>query len=240
MKVGERTEQRRQPGYSRGPRIPIPARKRALDLVLIFVSAVLTIPLAAAITVFIKLVSRGPALFRQERIGHQGRPFMCLKFRTMKVGSETATHRHHLQQLIQSQTPMTKLDVKGDARLIPFGAMLRATGLDELPQLINVLRGEMSLVGPRPAVPYECEKYAEWHWRRFDAQPGLTGWWQVGGKNRTTFDEMIQMDIWYAEHQSLWLDLKIILFTIPALIAQVLEVRQASRSVGAQPVVKTL
>ena len=214
--------------------------KRVLDFSLIILSAPLSIPLAAGIALLIKLVSRGPALFRQKRVGLNGQTFMCLKFRTMKVNADTGVHRNYLHELIGSDAPMKKMDVKGDSRLIPLGALLRATGLDELPQLINVLRGEMSLVGPRPCVPYEAEKYSDWHKRRFEALPGLTGWWQVCGKNNTSFNEMIQMDVWYAENQSLWLDLKIILFTVPALLSQVLEVRQTNRSLPAHPVEKAL
>ena len=223
-------------------RIGLPPWKRALDLVLILLTAPLTIPLAAAIALLIKLCSRGPALFRQVRVGYQEQPFMCLKFRTMKVNADTNGHRKYLHQLIASDAnaPMTKLDRKGDSRLIPFGAVLRATGLDELPQLINVLRGEMSLVGPRPCVPYEAEQYQAWHRGRFAAAPGVTGWWQVCGKNNTSFNEMIQMDIWYAEHKSFWLDLKIVLFTVPALLSQVLEVRQPNRSLSPQAVEKAM
>jgi lipopolysaccharide/colanic/teichoic acid biosynthesis glycosyltransferase len=216
------------------------AWKRALDLSLIILSAPVTIPLAAVIALLIKLVSRGPALFCQQRVGLHGQTFMCLKFRTMKVNADTGVHRNYLHELIGSDAPMKKMDVKGDSRLILFGAILRATGLDELPQLINVLRGEMSLVGPRPCLPYEAEKYSDWHKRRFEALPGLTGWWQVCGKNNTSFNEMIQMDIWYAENQSLRLDLKIILFTVPALLSQVLEVRQTNRNLPSRPVEKAL
>lgn len=222
---------------SRGGRL---VWKRVLDLTLILLTAPLTIPLAAVIALMIKLVSRGPALFRQVRVGQDQQPFMCLKFRTMKVNADTGVHRNYLHELIGSDAPMKKMDVKGDSRLIPLGAILRATGLDELPQLINVLRGEMSLVGPRPCVPYEAEKYSDWHKRRFETLPGLTGWWQVCGKNNTSFNEMIQMDIWYAENKSLWLDLKIILFTVPALLSQVVEVRQSNRSLASQPVEKAL
>lgn len=216
------------------------AWKRALDISLIILSAPVTIPLAGAIALLIRLVSRGPALFRQQRVGLLGQPFMCLKFRTMKVNADTGVHRNYLHELIGSDAPMKKMDGKGDSRLIPLGAILRATGLDELPQLINVLRGDMSLVGPRPCVPYEAEKYSDWHKRRFEALPGLTGWWQVCGKNNTSFNEMIQLDVWYAENQSLWLDLKIILFTVPALLSQVLEVRQTNRSLPSHPVEKAL
>lgn len=216
------------------------AWKRVLDVSLIILSAPLTIPLAAIIALIIKLVSRGPSLFKQVRVGQNEHPFMCLKFRTMKVNADTGVHRNYLQELIKSDAPMKKMDAKGDSRLIPFGGILRATGLDELPQLINVLRGEMSLVGPRPCLPYEAEKYSDWHRRRFETSPGLTGWWQVCGKNNTSFNEMIQMDIWYAENKSLWLDLKIVLFTVPALLSQVLEVRQANRGLASRPVEKAL
>jgi lipopolysaccharide/colanic/teichoic acid biosynthesis glycosyltransferase len=132
---------------------------------------------------------------------------------------------------------MTKLDARSDPRLIPFGAALRATGLDELPQILNVLRGEMSIVGPRPCIPYEYELYEPWHRRRFDAVPGLTGLWQVSGKNRTTFDQMIRLDIDYAERASLWLDLTIMLKTLPALITQCVDInlerRKQTEDVGA-------
>jgi len=133
-----------------------------------------------------------------------------------------------------AEVPMTKLDVRSDPRLAPFGALLRATGLDELPQVINVLRGEMSFVGPRPCIPYEYARFQPWQRQRFDAVPGLTGLWQVSGKNRTTFNQMIQLDIEYAQRLSLWLDLKIIFRTLPALWEQCLEIRaQKRRQAGA-------
>jgi lipopolysaccharide/colanic/teichoic acid biosynthesis glycosyltransferase len=142
-----------------------------------------------------------------------------------------------LQQLMDSDAPMVKLDAAGDSRIIPGGRLLRASGLDELPQLINVLKGEMSLVGPRPCLPYEAEKYLPWQNERFDAAPGLTGLWQVSGKNRTTFTRMMQLDIAYARNQSLWLDLKIICKTIPALLGQMSDLRRKgkSRACGVAP-----
>jgi len=124
------------------------------------------------------------------------------------------------------------MDSNGDPRIIPFGLLLRSSGLDELPQLINVLRGEMSLVGPRPCLSYEYEKYLPWQKERFTTVPGLTGLWQVSGKNRTTFVEMIQLDITYARSKTLWLDLKIILQTIPALIIQMLEARRTKKTIS--------
>jgi len=153
----------------------------------------------------------------------------------MSVDADTTAHEGHLHQLMNSNTPMMKMDSRGDPRIIPFGLLLRASGLDELPQLINVLRGEMSLVGPRPCLPYEYDKYLPWQKERFGTVPGLTGLWQVSGKNKTTFVEMIQLDIKYAKNKTLRRDLKIILLTVPALIIQILETRKARKS-SASPV----
>jgi len=153
----------------------------------------------------------------------------------MFVDADTTTHQGHLHHLMNSNAPMMKMDLQGDPRIIPFGLFLRASGLDELPQLINVLRGEMSLVGPRPCLPYEYDKYLPWQKKRFGTVPGLTGLWQVSGKNKTTFVEMIQLDIKYAKNKSLWWDLKIILMTVPALIIQMLETRRG-RKMSPDPV----
>jgi lipopolysaccharide/colanic/teichoic acid biosynthesis glycosyltransferase len=135
---------------------------------------------------------------------------------------------------------MVKLDQRKDPRLIPLGSLLRASGLDELPQLINVLRGEMSLVGPRPCIPYECEAYEAWHRQRFNALPGLTGLWQVSGKNRTTFDQMVRLDIEYSERQSLWLDVKIIAMTLPAVWRQFCDLQAPRQSEALPQVSNTL
>ena len=199
----------------------IPRWKRTLDIIVILLILPLVLPLAALIVVLIRLVSDGPVLFRQERVGHQGRRFMCLKFRTMFVGVTTTTHQGHLEQLINSAQPMVKLDSHGDSRIIPCGSLLRMSGLDELPQFINVLRGEMSVVGPRPCLAYECDKYLSWQRERFNTLPGLTGLWQVSGKNQTTFTEMMQLDIHYTRNKTLWLDLAIIVKTIPAILGQI-------------------
>ena len=204
--------------------------KRTLDVLLILLALPFLIPLALFIALLIRTVSIGPVLFKQEHVGHQGRRFMCFKFRTMFVDADTTLHRGHLHQLLNSNTPMMKMDSKGDPRIISFGVMLRASGLDELPQLINVLRGEMSLVGPRPCLPYEYDQYLPWQKERFETAPGLTGLWQVSGKNKTTFAEMIQMDIKYAKNKTLRWDSKIILMTIPALVIQMLETRRATRA----------
>jgi len=197
--------------------------KRALDLACLLVALPTLLPLMLGMAAFIKMVSPGPVFFSQERIGFMGRRFRIFKFRTMKVNAETSSHQSHLKELISSNTPMTKIDAKGDPRIIPFGSILRSSGLDELPQLINVLKGEMSLVGPRPCTPYEYEQFQPWHKQRFRALPGLTGLWQVSGKNRTTFNEMINLDIQYANQWSLWLDAKIMLLTFPVLFGQIKE-----------------
>lgn len=201
--------------------VEIPSWKRVLDVVVVLSLLPLILPLALFIGLLIRIVSSGPILFQQERIGYRGTRFNCLKFRTMHVGADTSNHQGHLNHLMASDAPMVKLDARGDSRIIPFGLMLRASGLDELPQLINVLRGEMSLVGPRPCLAYECDKYLPWQRERFNTLPGLTGLWQVSGKNKTTFTEMMQLDIKYVRTKTLGMDLKIMLKTIPAVIGQV-------------------
>ncbi len=204
-----------------------------LDLTIIVILAPGLLLLGGLVALVVRCGSRGPIFFRQQRVGLAGREFTCYKFRTMRPNAETASHQGHATHLIKSDAPMIKLDARRDPRLIPFGAALRAVGLDELPQLINVMRGEMSIVGPRPCLPYEYELYEPWHRRRFEAVPGLTGLWQVSGKNRTTFSQMVRLDIEYAERASLWLDLRIILMTLPALVQQCLDMRVVKRKEAA-------
>ncbi len=204
---------------------PIPLWKRALDLMLISLTSPLWLPVMILIMVAIKIGSPGPVFYRQQRVGHRGRSFMIFKFRTMKVNVETHVHESHFERLMVSNLPMVKLDSKGDPRLIRFGRFLRAAGLDELPQLFNVWTGKMSLVGPRPCTIHEFEHYEPWQRERVNAPPGLTGFWQVNGKNRTTFSEMIDMDILYGNNMSLRLDLLILLKTIPAVIDQFIEMQ---------------
>lgn len=206
--------------------VQIPRWKRILDVAFILLILPLVLPVAVFIAALIAIVSSGPVLFRQERVGFSGRRFMLIKFRTMAVGADTTTHQGHLKHLMDSDAPMVKLDAHGDSRIIPFGLLLRSSGLDELPQLFNVLRGEMSLVGPRPCLPYECDKYLPWQWERFNTPPGLTGLWQVSGKNRTTFNEMMELDIDYARNKTLWLDLNIILKTPLVMAGQVFDSRR--------------
>ncbi len=212
--------------------IGLPHWKRVLDVAAVLMALPVVLPLSVFIGLVIRLVSTGPILFKQERVGYRGRPFMCLKFRTMRCGAETTTHQGHLRQLMDSNVPMTKMDAVGDSRIIPLGRLLRASGLDELPQLVNVLKGEMSLVGPRPCLAYEAAKYLPWQMERFHAVPGLTGLWQVSGKNRTTFTRMMQLDIEYARTKTLGLDLKIIFKTIPALFLQMRDNRLPTQDPG--------
>ena len=148
----------------------------------------------------------------------------------MVINADTGVHQGHLTRLMDSDLPMKKLDAAGDPRLIPCGLLLRTLGLDELPQLFNVIRGDMSLVGPRPCVPYEYESYTPHHRRRLAAVPGLTGLWQVSGKNRTTFDQMVELDIFYAANKTLLLDLKIILKTVPAIFLQTKDIAESSKT----------
>jgi exopolysaccharide production protein ExoY len=202
----------------------IPSSKRALDISCICLTLPVVLPLMLLIAAAIKIVSRGPVFFRHERLGlHEGR-FVCIKFRSMNANSASKAHESHTTQLIRSNSPLTKMDRRGDQRLIPLGWLFRSTGLDELPQLINVLRGEMSLVGPRPCTSYEYALLKPCHRERFNVLPGLTGLWQVSGKNKTTFEEMIQLDIAYARNRSVLLDLKIMAKTFPVLFCQVSEI----------------
>jgi len=210
----------------------IPGWKRILDVSLSILALPFIVPLAVAIGVLIRMVSEGPVLFKQERVGFLGRRFMCYKFRTMLVGANASAHEGHLHHLMNSNTPLTKMDSHGDPRIIPLGRLLRSSGLDELPQLINVLRGEMSWVGPRPCMPYEFDRYLPWQKERFTTLPGLTGLWQVSGKNRTTFIEMIQLDIKYARSKTVRGDLGILWRTIPALMVQIWETRKRGKRVS--------
>jgi len=175
------------------------------------------------VAIAIKLDSPGAVFYRQSRVGENGRLFTMLKFRSMKTGNDTYTHKQHIAKLIQENISVEQLGGKSlkledDPRITRVGKLIRKTSIDELPQLFNVLRGEMSLVGPRPAIPYEVELYQDWHKRRLEAIPGLTGMWQIKGRNRVSFDEMVRMDIEYIEKQSLWLDIRILLRTPLAVI----------------------
>jgi exopolysaccharide production protein ExoY len=202
-----------------------PGWKRALDLALVALTYPIWLPLMLLVMAAVKISSPGPIFYRQERVGFRGRPFMIFKFRSMKVHAQTSGHELHFERLMRGGAPMTKLDA-GDPRIIPWGRVLRATGLDELPQVFNVIRGEMSLVGPRPCTRLEFERYEDWQRERVNALPGLTGYWQVNGKNRTTFQQMIEMDLFYAKHSSVCLDLWIMIKTPAVLGMQTLQLLQ--------------
>ncbi|MFY9397543.1 MAG: sugar transferase [Desulfomonilia bacterium] len=200
----------------------IPLWKRAFDIMGATAGLALLSPLFLSIALLIKAVSPGPVFFKQARVGFLGRHFTCWKFRTMEVEADSTVHRDHVRELYRNGQSLKKLDDE-DPRIIPFGRVLRKTGLDEVPQLINILRGEMSLVGPRPDVPYSVEHYQPWYNRRFETYPGMTGLWQVNGKNSTTLDGMMRLDISYVKNRSPLLDVRIVLETIPALIRQATE-----------------
>lgn len=200
--------------------------KRASDIVISLTALVLLTPLWLIFSLIIKLGSKGPILFRQERVGMDGRIFLCYKFRTMIADSGEEIHREAYRKNIEGLNTANAGDaenpvfgkVKNDPRITKAGRWLRRSSLDELPQLLNVLVGDMSIVGPRPPIPYEVEEYDIWHRKRLDMKPGITGLWQVSGRNRLTFEEMVRIDLYYIENWSLWLDLKVILLTVPAML----------------------
>jgi lipopolysaccharide/colanic/teichoic acid biosynthesis glycosyltransferase len=202
--------------------------KRWIDIGGAAAGLLLLSPLILLIAVVIKISSPGPVFFRQQRVGLKGNVFRVFKFRTMLEDCEDEVHRNYLGLLIRGerqgsscetvQRPMHKIE--DDRRITAIGRVLRIWSLDELPQLVNVLKGEMSLVGPRPAIPYEVENYLPWHKQRFEVLPGVTGLWQVSGRNTMTFDEMVSLDIQYIASWSLWLDLKILCQTIPAVLCR--------------------
>jgi exopolysaccharide biosynthesis polyprenyl glycosylphosphotransferase len=200
--------------------------KRTLDLVLSLCLLILLSPVLIITGLIIKLTSPGPILFSQPRVGYKGRQFKFLKFRSMRSDSDDNAHKDYMEKLIRGKTneinngsendPHFKL--KNDARITPIGKLIRKTSIDELPQLWNVLVGNMSLVGPRPPIPYEVKAYDNWHHRRvLDVKPGVSGLWQVSGRNKTTFNEMVRLDIKYLENWSLILDFKILLKTAKAV-----------------------
>jgi len=198
--------------------------KRAMDIVGSIIALSFLSPLLALISVGIKLTSKGPVLFKQERIGQRGRKFTFLKFRSMYFGAAPNIHEHYVKRFISGQADPAShggaFKLTNDPRITPLGKILRKSSLDELPQLFNVLKGEMSLVGPRPPVTYEFQSYDQWHRRRLlEAKPGMTGLWQVNGRSRTRFDDMVRLDLEYARTWSPWLDVKILLKTPRAVLS---------------------
>ncbi len=198
---------------------------RVLDLLVTGVALVLLAPLMAAIAVLVRCTSRGPALFRQVRLGQHGRPFVMLKFRTMYVDVDDRLHREYVGKLLTEPAavvpgPDGLYKLVDDPRITPVGRWLRTTSLDELPQLINVLRGEMSLVGPRPVLPWEAALFSPRHTTRFQVPPGVTGLWQTSGRNRLTMTQALDLDVEYVARQSLLLDLRILLRTVPVILGR--------------------
>jgi exopolysaccharide biosynthesis polyprenyl glycosylphosphotransferase len=198
--------------------------KRTMDVAGALLAMVVLSPVFLLIAAAVKFSSKGPILFRQNRVGQYGAVFTFLKFRSMYVNNNSEIHKEYVRKLIAGKADQKGRDgvfkITDDPRVTPVGRFLRRTSLDELPQFINVLKGEMSLVGPRPPLPYEVEAYDVWHRRRLlEARPGITGLWQVNGRSRTKFDDMVRLDLQYARKQSLWLDLKILLRTPAAVFS---------------------
>jgi lipopolysaccharide/colanic/teichoic acid biosynthesis glycosyltransferase len=203
------------------------AMKRMMDVSGSLLALAVFSPVFLIIACAIKATSRGPVFFQQRRIGQHGNAFVFLKFRSMFVNNDASVHKQYVQKLIAGKADKHPSDANGqgvykltkDSRITRVGAFLRKTSLDELPQFINVLKGEMSLVGPRPPVPYEVEAYDIWHRRRLlEARPGITGLWQVSGRSRVTFDDMVRLDLHYARTSSLWMDIKILWRTPGAVL----------------------
>ncbi|MAT97533.1 MAG: UDP-phosphate galactose phosphotransferase [Anaerolineaceae bacterium] len=214
--------------------------KRVFDVTVTLWALILLLPSMLIVALLIRLDSPGPAIFKQERVGavrkmRNGRivwvirTFSFYKFRTMRTDIDAKLHQQYMEAYISGdESKMSELQpdtksaksykLNGDPRITRMGKLLRRLSLDELPQLWNIIKGDMSLVGPRPPIPYEVEKYENRHLGRLAALPGLTGLWQVSGRCETTFEEMVQLDLEYIEKQSIWLDIKILLRTVPAVI----------------------
>jgi len=201
-----------------GP-VPQPSRgyliaKRVMDVVICGVGLVLLSPLLALIALWVKMDSQGPVLFKQLRIGRHQKPFYCLKFRSMTVDAEA--RRRELEHLNEVDGPVFK--IRDDPRVTRAGRILRKLSLDEFPQLWNVMTGEMTLVGPRPPLPAEVEKYEPWMLQRLEVTPGITCFWQISGRSNVTFDEWMRMDLDYIRRCSIMTDIKILVRTIPAVL----------------------
>jgi lipopolysaccharide/colanic/teichoic acid biosynthesis glycosyltransferase len=197
--------------------------KSVFDRVAAGVGLVLLAPIFAIVAIAIRLDDPGPVIFRQQRVGKHGRPFVFYKFRTMRVEGDDAIHQEAFQRFFEArsgdQAGISSFKVANDPRVTRVGRWLRLSSLDELPQLMNVLNGEMSLVGPRPPIPYETDRYRKQHWARLAVRPGITGMWQAGGRGTVPFDEMVRMDLDYIARRSLLVDLKILIDTVGAVVS---------------------
>jgi lipopolysaccharide/colanic/teichoic acid biosynthesis glycosyltransferase len=199
------------------------AAKRGLDLIVATLALIVFSPVMAAVALAIRLDSAGPALFRQQRLGKDRKPFTIFKFRSMYVNSDDASHREAVRLFAEGKPTVgedgtTSFKPVNDPRVTRVGKFIRATGLDELPQIFNVLRGEMSVVGPRPAIEYELDLYEDWYYRRFSVPPGITGLWQISRSKTTDLEDMVRQDVEYADSFSIWWDVKIILLTVPKIV----------------------
>jgi len=194
--------------------------KRAFDILVSWTLLILGVPLFFIIALLIKLTSRGPVVYKQIRLGKDGKPFYFYKFRSMYMNSNPEIHKNYVIDLIKNNKSYERVyKLKNDPRITPLGRFLRRFSLDELPQLLNVLKGEMSLVGPRPPLPYEVEHYKPWQKKRLTVKPGITGLWQVSGRTLLPFEKMVKLDIEYIENHSFTLDLVIFFRTIPTIIS---------------------
>ncbi len=210
--------------------VRFPRFERAIDIVVAALLLVITASLMVIVAIAVKAESRGPAIYRGRRLGLAGRPFTVLKFRSMRTDTDDELHRRYVLGLLRDETDdqsaagvpsddnVVAFKLHDDPRITRVGRWIRATTLDELPQLVNVLRGEMSLVGPRPEVPYALEGYEPWHHERFSVRPGLTGLWQVSGRGDLSPSDMLELDIEYARRRNLRLDIEILARTIPAVL----------------------
>lgn len=199
--------------------------KRGMDVVVSLALLIITLPFWIALAILIKMESKGPVFLKQERVGMDGKVFLMIKFRSMKDGLDDQAHRELMKRTINGEDANQGTEdkpiygkVKDDPRLTKIGGWMRRYSIDELPQIINVLIGQMSIVGPRPPIPYEVRHYKDWHRARFHVRPGITGLWQVSGRNRLRFEQMVRLDIFYIENWSPWLDLKIMLKTAPVML----------------------
>jgi exopolysaccharide biosynthesis polyprenyl glycosylphosphotransferase len=196
--------------------------KRILDIILASLVLVLLSPLFLVVSIGIKLSSKGPVIFKQRRFGKNGRPFDFYKFRSMHVGSSDSRHKDYVQDFIKKNGQCECDDIKvfkitDDPRIFKFGKFIRKTSIDEFPQFFNVIKGDMSLIGPRPCLGYEWECYEDWHKKRLNILPGCTGLWQALGRSSVTFEEMVILDLYYISNMTLWMDLKIVLQTFPVI-----------------------
>jgi len=196
--------------------------KRILDIILSFIALIVFFPLFLAVAVCIKLSSKGPVIYKQERIGKNGKPFVFYKFRSMHMHNSVSRHKEFVQNFIKNSTECQNDNIKvykitDDPRIFKFGKFIRKTSIDEFPQFFNVIKGDMALVGPRPCMDYEWNCYEDWHKQRLNILPGCTGLWQALGRSSVTFEEMVILDLYYISNMTLWLDLKIFLQTLPVI-----------------------